>query len=133
MSYLLDTHVLIWALTKPERLPPAVTQIVDDNESYPFSLAAISTWEIAMLASKGRIELRCPVANWLEAALNPAFVRLLPLTPAIAIESTTLPEEFHADPADRLIVATARVHDLTLVTADKKILAYPHVRTFWGD
>ena len=132
MSYLLDTHALIWALTKPEQLPSAVTRLMNDDANYPFGFAAISVWEIAMLVSKGRIELGHAVSKWFQAALNPAYIRLLPLTPAIAIESTVLPENFHADPADRLIVATARVHDLTLVTADKKILAYPYVRTFWG-
>ena len=84
-----------------------------------------------MLASRGRLQLGRPVSEWLAAALNPHFVSLLPLLPPIAVDSCTLPGSFHADPADRIIVATARHRGLTLLTADAAIQAYPHLRTFW--
>ena len=92
-------------------------------------ISAISCWEVAKLVEKGRLVLPCPIADWLENALAYPGITLLPLTPEIAVESTTLPRSFHKDPADQIIVATARIHDCLLVTADQEILDYPHART----
>lgn len=131
MRYLLDTHVLIWALDAPERLPGAVQTLLRDLANLPLGVAAITPWEIAMLATRGRLQLSRPVGDWLAAALRSEFVSLLPLIPPIAVDSCTLPGQFHADPADRMIVATARHHGLTLITADAAIRAYPHLRTVW--
>jgi PIN domain nuclease of toxin-antitoxin system len=131
MRYLLDTHALIWALDAPERLPIEVRELLLDRANLPVGVAAITPWEIAMLATRGRLQLGRAVGDWLAAALRPEFVVLLPLIPPIAVDSCTLPGEFHADPADRLIVATARHHGLTLITADEAIRAYPHLRTVW--
>ena len=131
MRYLLDTHTLIWALEAPEQLPAPIQALLSDPANLPFGVAAITPWEIAMLASRGRLQLGRPVSDWLAAALNPNFVSLLPLLPPIAVDSCTLPGSFHADPADRMIVATARHHGLTLLTADAAIRAYPHLRTLW--
>jgi len=131
MRYLLDTHTLIWALEAPEQLPAPIQALLSDPANLPFGVAAITPWEIAMLASRGRLQLGRPVSDWLAAALNPDFVSLLPLLPPIAVDSCTLPGSFHADPADRMIVATARHHGLTLLTADAAIRAYPHLRTLW--
>lgn len=131
MRYLLDTHTLIWALEAPEQLPARIQALLSDPANLPFGVAAITPWEIAMLASRGRLQLGRPVSEWLAAALNPDFVSLLPLLPPIAVDSCTLPGSFHADPADRMIVATARHHGLTLLTADAAIQAYPHLRTLW--
>ena len=131
MRYLLDTHTLIWALEAPEQLPARIQTLLSDPANLPFGVAAITPWEIAMLASRGRLQLGRPVSEWLAAALNPDFVSLLPLLPPIAVDSCTLPGSFHADPADRMIVATARHHGLTLLTADAAIQAYPHLRTLW--
>ena len=131
MRYLLDTHTLIWALDDPDRLPDPTRAILSDPANVPFGVAAITPWEIALLTSRGRLQLARPVADWLAAALRPEFVSLLPLVPPIAVDSCTLPGQFHADPADRFIVATARHHALTLLTADTALRAYPHVRTLW--
>lgn len=131
MRYLLDTHTLIWALDAPDRLPAPVGAILRDAANLPFGVAAITPWEIAMLTTRGRLLLGRPVADWLAGALRPEFVALLPLLPPIAVDSCTLPGQFHADPADRLIVATARHHGLTLLTADRAIRDYPHLRTLW--
>ena len=131
MRYLLDTHTLIWALEAPEQLPARIQALLSDPANLPFGVAAITPWEIAMLASRGRLQLGRPVSDWLAAALNPDFVSLLPLLPPIAVDSCTLPGSFHADPADRIIVATARHRGLTLLTADAAIQAYPHLRTLW--
>jgi PIN domain nuclease of toxin-antitoxin system len=89
----------------------------------------ISCWEVAKLVEKGRLVLEQPTKDWITAALEFPSATLLPLTPAIAVESTMLPGSFHADPADQLIVATARLLALPLATADKKLLNYPHVAT----
>jgi PIN domain nuclease of toxin-antitoxin system len=75
----------------------------------------------------GDLILDAPLERWFEIALPAQRTRVLPITPQIAIESARLPPPFHKDPADRLIVATARIHDLTVITSDDKILDYPHV------
>ena len=87
-------------------------------------VAAISAWEIAMLVAKGRLALDRDVGDWLEAALALPGLRLAPLLPALAIDATRLPGDIHGDPADRMIIATARHHGATLVTHDKLMLAY---------
>jgi PIN domain nuclease of toxin-antitoxin system len=83
----------------------------------------------APLVQLNRLELRCPVAEWIDQALRYPGIRLLYLTPRIAVESTQLPGTFHRDPADQIIVATARIRDCSLLTADARILRYPHVKT----
>jgi PIN domain nuclease of toxin-antitoxin system len=88
-------------------------------------VSIISCWEVAKLVEYGRLKLPQDVAEWLGVAL----LQLLDLTPAIVVESTRLPQPFHKDPADQMIVATARMHDCSLATADDKILNYAHVRT----
>jgi PIN domain nuclease of toxin-antitoxin system len=92
-------------------------------------VSAISAWEVAKLVEKGRLRLPVELHEWFDAALDGSAVGLLGLSPAVATESTTLPGEFHTDPADQIIVATARIHSCSLVTADRKILAYEHVVT----
>lgn len=87
-------------------------------------VSAITPWEIAMLVQKGRLTLSSDVAQWIDEALALPAIELAPILPQIAIDSTRLPGEFHADPADRIIVATARFHRIPLVTADQAILEY---------
>jgi PIN domain nuclease of toxin-antitoxin system len=99
------------------------------NASEPLLVAEISLWEVAMLASLGRIELRIPLREWLEAATAPPLVRRVGLSPAIAAEVAVLPESFHRDPADRILVATARVLDATFFTQDDRIVKAGLVRT----
>lgn len=131
MRYLLDTHVWIWARENPGKVPEGVRRLVLSRESMPLGLSAISPWEAAKKASSGKLTLLAPVRQWLTDAVRAPFVQLIPLGIDIAYESNHLPGEFHRDPADQIIVATARQHDLTLITADRRILAYPHVRTLW--
>lgn len=121
---LLDTHTWIW-LMKGEELSNKTQKIINDAvNTVGIFIAAISTWEIAMLASKGKIMIEKPVLMWIQDALGLPGIQLKPLTPEVAVESTQLPGGFHGDPADRLIVATARVSQLTLLTRDQKILDY---------
>jgi PIN domain nuclease of toxin-antitoxin system len=91
-------------------------------------LSVISVWELGLLESKGRIHLHTSCARWVEEALAMPGLTVAPLTPAIAIESSRLPGKFHADPADRIIVATARALGARLLTSDKNIRAYGRQR-----
>jgi PIN domain nuclease of toxin-antitoxin system len=131
MKYLLDTHVWYWLMEAPEKIPDGVKKILRHKDAIPFGISAISLWEIAKLEEKGKINFNIPLQNWMKDSLDPGFMKQLELDEQVAVESTRLPEPFHRDPADQIIVATARVHNLTLITADRKILAYRHVRTLW--
>ena len=94
----------------------------------PVGVSVISCWEVAKLVEYRRLELDRPVSDWIDTALACPRLELLPLTPAIAVESTRLPGAFHRDPADQIIVATARILGIRLLTEDSKIIEYPHVR-----
>lgn len=127
----LDTHIWVWWVHEDEQLTQAQREVITANETDLIGVSVISCWEIAKLVEYGRLELPCSLEEWFEQALSYPGVQLLTLTPEIAIESTQLPGEFHRDPADQIIVATARVYGCPLVTSDDKILSYPHVTTIW--
>jgi PIN domain nuclease of toxin-antitoxin system len=127
----LDTHIWVWWVHEDEQLTQAQREVIMANETDLIGVSVISCWEIAKLVEYGRLELPCSLEEWFEQALSYPGVQLLTLTPEIAIESTQLPGEFHRDPADQIIVATARVYGCPLVTSDDKILSYPHVTTIW--
>jgi PIN domain nuclease of toxin-antitoxin system len=126
---LLDTHIWVWWVHGDARLTPTQLSHLQANEASGLGVGVISCWEVAKLVEVGRLVLPCPVSDWMDQALAYPGVQLIDLTPRIAVESTQLPAPFHRDPADQIIVATARVHDIPLLTADAKILQYPHVRT----
>lgn len=109
------------------RLPSAPRAYLDAQEN-GIGVSAISCWEVAKLVELQRITLSRPVGEWLDFALAYRGVQLLALTPCIAVESTQLPGTFHRDPADQIIVATARVFSCPLLTLDSKILGYSHVQ-----
>jgi PIN domain nuclease of toxin-antitoxin system len=119
---LLDTHIWIWWLLGSDRLSErerqALDQLARDRNAY---LSAMSLWEAQMLHSKGRLTLVRSFSLWLEQAASPEIVKLLPLDVDVVIAVDRLPPEFHGDPADRLIAATGRVHDLVLATHDRAI------------
>lgn len=123
---LLDTHVWIWLMEQDDRLHLTARQAIDRAAQGPYGvhISAISTWEVGMLAVKDRIRLSMAPLDWVQTALAQRGVRLLPLSPEVAIASTNLPGSFHGDPADRMLVASCRLHDLALVTADSRILEY---------
>ena len=131
MKYLLDTNAWIWALEAPEKLPDPIRAMLLESDHLPFGLAAISHWEVAKKASKGFLHLSMPVRQWVAHATQSPFIELLPLSVDIALESAHLPAPFHKDPADQMIVATARMHSLVLISADQRLRAYPHVQTKW--
>ncbi len=121
----LDTHALIWAISDKAHLGrKARTKIEETARSDRVAVSAITPWEITMLVEKGRLQLRQDVRVWIENSLARPGIYLAPIEPAIAIDSVHLPGEFHADPADRFIVATARYHNAPLLTADSAILFY---------
>ena len=124
----LDTHVWVWWVHDDQHLTPSQTEAIQANETDIIGISAISCWEVAKLVELERLELPAPLEEWFEQALSYPGLRILELTPEIAIESTRLPGEFHRGPADQIIVATARVFDCPLVTSDERILDYPHVR-----
>ncbi len=131
MKYILDTHVLIWMVEAPENLSAKVKTILQTATADEIAISAITPWEIAKKTAIGKLRLGCPVASWLKKATNSSGITLLPLGIDVSIESNQLPGIFHKDPADQIIVATARMHQLTLITVDKKLLEYPHVHTLW--
>ncbi len=122
MRALLDTHVLLWWLEPSRRLSPAQREVLDRAGSPdPLWVSDISLWEIATLVELGRIRLQLPLREWLERATAPPLVRRVGISPAIAAELAALPASFHRDPADRILVATARVFGATLLTQDRRI------------
>ena len=129
----LDTHVLLWAMNDERRLgPEARAAIAEAGQSDDIGISAITLWEIALLTERGRLRLAQEVCAWIRAVLALPGVRLLPIEPAIAADSVRLPGTFRADPADRLIIATARQCGAPLLTPDFAILSYAaggHVQT----
>ncbi len=123
MTALLDTHVLIWWLNDRMQLSPRQREIVEAaTPDGPVFVSDISLWEVAMLASLGRIRLALPLREWLDKAVAPPLVRRQGISPAVATEVAALPDSFHRDPADRILVATARVLGATLLTNDRRIV-----------
>jgi PIN domain nuclease of toxin-antitoxin system len=97
----------------------------------PFGLSAISVYEVGQKVRKGKLALSIPLDRWLGIALRPAFVQIIPIDGEIAREANELPGLFHGDPADRMIVATARKHNLSIITSDRLIRDYVNVPTLW--
>lgn len=125
---LLDTHIWFWWVRADPLLSSAHAQYITANQANGLGVSVVSVWELAMLEKKGRVSVDRPLPDWVRLALAYPHVQLLDLTPDIAIESVHLPGTFHKDPADRFLVATARILNIPIVTQDRKILAYPHVR-----
>lgn len=125
----LDTHVWVWWVHGARELPASHAEAIAEQSVGGVGVSAISCWEVAKLVERSRLDLPCDVGEWLGKALSYPHTCLLPLTPEIAVESTRLPGAFHRDPADQIIVATARLLDCLLVTADSKLRAYSHVET----
>ena len=122
MSVLLDTHVWVWWLTRGSRLSRLELKGLDaEAEQGKIFLASISLWEVQMLHAKGRLELPLSFPEWLERAAAPRMLSLVPLDVDVVLALSKLPRSFHGDPADRVIVATARAHALPLATRDSNI------------
>lgn len=122
---LLDTHIFLWAILQPERIPNTILDAIEKEREY--GLAAISLWETAMLHERKRIDLPEPLLPWLEQALERPSLRLIPLTHRIAARSAFL--SMHGDPADRLIAATAIEYNCPLATVDKRLTNLSALKT----
>ena len=129
----LDTHVLIWWVNGSKQLSTAGKRVINKTlrNGEEILISSISVWEIAMLVKKNRLTLTMDVNDWITTTAAIDGVRYIPIENAVAMQSVTLPGNFHSDPADRMIVALARHNSAPLVTADKRILKYEHVKTIW--
>jgi PIN domain nuclease of toxin-antitoxin system len=125
---LADTHAWFWWLTESPKLSVRARRAM---ERQPVAIASISLWEIALLASRGRIELAMRPAEWLSIAVSRPDSLVLEISPAIAATGAGFGAAVHNDPADRIIMATALVHNLQLVTADERMTSSGLVRTVW--
>ena len=123
MNLLLDTHVLVWWYLDSPALPPSFRALLErtEREGKRAALSAISLWEIAKLAERGRLQLHMGVDLLLEQLEADTLFEVLPISARVAVESTRLGPAFHKDPADQLIAATARCHGLRLMTCDEAI------------
>ena len=126
LPLVLDTHVWIWMMDQQGRelSKIALDSIRRASRNTVVYVSAISIWEIAMLSSRNRVSLSVDCLAWVQRAMSAPGMRIADLTPAIAIESTRLPGNPHGDPADKIIMATARHLGARLVTCDGKILSY---------
>lgn len=128
----LDTHTLVWWVAEDETLSKKAKAAIDrELEGGQIIVSAISAWEIAMLVEREKLVLSMDVGSWLATVAEVEAVHFLPIDIDIATKSIDLPGEFHKDPADRMIVATARKLAAPLVTKDEKIRAYKHVKSIW--
>jgi PIN domain nuclease of toxin-antitoxin system len=132
VRYLLDTHVWIWSQESPDRLGRNTRQTLADVDQERL-ISPISTLEIARLLHLGLLRLKNAFVQWRTLSLSHLQATMAPLTHEIAAEAYDLPGNFHKDPIDRVLVATARIERLTLVTADDLILRYAHVKTLRAD
>jgi PIN domain nuclease of toxin-antitoxin system len=119
---------LVWWVAQPDRLQARHRDILERGAGRVFGVSIISCWEVAKLVEHRRLKLDRQVGPWIEGALVVPGISLLPLSPQIVVESTRLPQPFHRDPADQLLVATARVLQCPIMTEDSKIGEYAHVR-----
>jgi len=132
MRYILDTHAWIWWHMSPDKLSRKAQKVIENmKRTNEILLSAISLWEFSKLLEKKRIGISCDPEDWIKSALDMPKLRLAPLSPILAYRSTILPQPFHNDPADQIIVATAREENATILTKDERILAYKHVRSLW--
>lgn len=132
MPTLLDTHAWVWWVTDDDRLSnrarKTIRRALDAGET---TISAISIWEVAKKVEKGQLVLDRPVQDWLQLASSIKGLYLTELSPAILIDSCNLPQPFHGDPADQIIVASARHTRCVIVTRDQKLREYPHAQTIW--
>jgi PIN domain nuclease of toxin-antitoxin system len=127
MRYLLDTCAVIWSADPDKRLTPTLRKILEDPHN-EFSVSVITTGELACAQARKRLELPIHWKPWFRKMLEVNGWQCLPVSLEILEEAYSLPEPFHPDPADRIIVATARLHGMTVLTGDRKIIDYPHVK-----
>ncbi|OEU48968.1 MAG: twitching motility protein PilT [Desulfobulbaceae bacterium S3730MH12] len=129
---LLDTHVWLWWISNPEKLSNSAVAAIDEAvQINGIVISSISTWEIALLVARGRLKLTIDISDWVRKTEGLTFVRFVPVDNTISLRSVSLPGNFHTDPADRIIAATALTMGIPLISKDRKILDYSHIQTIW--
>jgi PIN domain nuclease of toxin-antitoxin system len=132
MLTLLDTHAWVWWVAGDGRLSRPARRAIDRSQArQTLALSLISIWEVSKKVEKGQLVLDRPLENWLDLATAAPGLQLVEMTRPILVESCRLPPPFHGDPADQIIVATARDRDAVVVTRDDRIRRYDHVRSIW--
>lgn len=120
---LLDTHIWLWWLLGDGNLSPKEREVLDSKASLnELCISWVTIWETEMLERKRRISLQPDFKTWIREAINPAFMTVLPVDVDVVLAQRILPENFHADPADRLITATSILSEYPLATHDKRVL-----------
>jgi PIN domain nuclease of toxin-antitoxin system len=128
----LDTHAWVWWLTAPERLSRKTQRLIERNlAESKVRISSISVWEIAMLVARGRLSFAIDFPSWLKEATSVSGTKFHAVDNSVAYQAVNLPGNFHADPADRMIVATALALDATLISGDQKIQDYSYVKVVW--
>jgi len=128
VKILLDTHVWIWSQVQKDELGRQAIAYLKDQHNSLF-VSTISTLEIARLSQAGRIEISGKLNEWIKKSLHYLICETILLSHEIALMAYNLPGSFHRDPVDRILVATSLCNDLMLMTADERILLYPHIKT----
>ncbi|MBE9050818.1 type II toxin-antitoxin system VapC family toxin [Nostocales cyanobacterium LEGE 11386] len=126
---ILDTHIWVWWNHNDSKLTPAHCEVINQERPRGLGICSISLLEISRLVAHNKLIIPCTLTEWFDIALAQEGVILLSITPQIATDCYSLPGNFHKDPADRIIVSTARIYDVPLVSVDEKILAYSDVKT----
>ena len=122
---LLDTHVFIWLIQEEPKLGSRMLELLEEALAADgLCVSAITPWEVSMLAAKQRVKLGKPTAQWITTSLGLRGMRLVPTAPMIAVDAGELPGSIHGDPADRIVIATARSLGCPIATADRAILDY---------
>src|SRR3989344_9530618 len=123
---LLDTHVLIWWTSIPEKLSKSAQSAIEGQvkSNKQILVSAISIWEICLLVKRNRLKLALDIESWRKKLEELSELQFVPVDTTIAAKSVILPDPLHADPADRMIIATAREYGATLITSDKQLLKY---------
>ena len=129
---LLDTNALIWWLSNRDKLSSkALSAITKSYNKTPILISSMSVWETCLLVKKKRLSLQVPIDLWVKKLATLPGLEFIPIDNQISHQSIYLPGVFHQDPADRIITATAMITNATLITSDKKIRDYKHVKTIW--
>jgi len=132
MKYIMDTHAWIWWNMNPDKLSKKVKIIISNVKGYEeLLLSTISVWEFCKLVEKGRLVIACDPEEWIKQAIDMPKLRIIQLTPAISYRSTMLPQPFHNEPADQIIVAAAREENATILTCDERLRNYKYIKTVW--
>jgi PIN domain nuclease of toxin-antitoxin system len=132
MPTLLDTHAWVWWLTADRRLSARARSVIATGlGQQDLWISLISVWEVAKKVEKQQLVLDRPLDRWLDEAMTPRGLGVWDMTRPILVQSCDLPQPFHGDPADQILVATARHHGALVVTKDQRIRRYTHVQSLW--